>query len=803
MDYRKIIWLVLGLVCAPAAVLHAQTVTRGPYLQMGSTTAITVRWRTDQATDSVVRYGTSSSNLAQAKTDATVTKEHEVRLTGLHPNTKYYYSIGSSAKTLDDGDDCFFVTSPTGAKPTRVWLLGDPGTGTKEQNEVRDAYYKYTGNRHTDLWLMNGDNAMNNGTDAEYSWKLFRVYKDILKKSVLWPAYGNHDAGAANALTETGPYFDQHTLPRNGEAGGVPSGTEAYYSFDYGNIHFIMLEVFESSRKVDSPQAEWLKKDLAANKKDWTIVIVHYQVYSWGTEHNSDNTPNCVQLRENLVPILENGGVDLVISGHSHSYQRSYFLNGHYGMSNTFNKSSMVVQSGNGRVDGNGAYIKDMEEKAFSGTVYMVAGASGWVGGTAKPHPAMYTSMAVMGSVVMDFDGDQLDVRYIDRAGAKRDYLTIKKKWGSSKPGTPSDPVPPVTNPPVNTAPTVQVTSPAASSSYTAPASITINATASDKDGSVTKVEFLGGGKVLGSDTSAPYSFVWNNVPAGAQTITARATDNSGAVTTSSPVLVNVTAAPAAPQVVSSFTLINADTNQPVSGYETISNGAVLVRSALPKNLSLRANTTPAIVGSVRFAWAGNSNYRTETEAPYALFGGKGSDDFVPGTIANGAHTIKATPYTEASGKGTAGTSLTISFSIVDQPVPPVAPEPEPEPAPQGDAVVGFSLIDANTNQPVPGYENIANGAVISRASLPTTRLCVRVNTNPSVVGSVRIGWNANANYRLENEAPYALFGGNGSDPFAGGSIANGTHTVTATPYSKTKGQGTAGKSLSVTFKIQ
>jgi hypothetical protein len=91
-----------------------------------------------------------------------------------------------------------------------------------------------------------------------------------------------------------------------------------------------------------------------------------------------------------------------------------------------------------------------------------------------------------------------------------------------------------------NSAPTAQVTSPADGATFDWKPTITITAAASDPDGNVTKVEFRDGTTVLGQDTSAPYSFTWKNVPAGSYLLTARATDNAGAVTTSSPVGITV-----------------------------------------------------------------------------------------------------------------------------------------------------------------------------------------------------------------------------------------------------------------------
>ncbi|MFN3405925.1 MAG: cellulase family glycosylhydrolase [Cytophagaceae bacterium] len=94
---------------------------------------------------------------------------------------------------------------------------------------------------------------------------------------------------------------------------------------------------------------------------------------------------------------------------------------------------------------------------------------------------------------------------------------------------------------PVNQAPSVSVTSPSNQASFTAPASITINASASDPDGSIAKVEFFNGSVKLGEDLTSPYSYSWNNVAAGSYTITARATDNAGATTTSAGISITVT----------------------------------------------------------------------------------------------------------------------------------------------------------------------------------------------------------------------------------------------------------------------
>src|SRR4029453_9609405 len=109
----------------------------------------------------------------------------------------------------------------------------------------------------------------------------------MLRKTVLWPAYGNHDGRGSDSATNTGPYYDMFTLPKQGEAGGMPSGTEAYYSFDYGNIHFICLESFETDRSANGAMMTWLQSDLASTQQKWIVAFWHHPPYSKGS-HDSD-----------------------------------------------------------------------------------------------------------------------------------------------------------------------------------------------------------------------------------------------------------------------------------------------------------------------------------------------------------------------------------------------------------------------------------------------------------------------------------------------------------------------------------
>ncbi len=170
----------------------------------------------------------------------------------------------------------------------------------------------------------------------------------------------------------------------------MASGTEAYYAFDYGNIHFISLESYETDRSPGGAMMTWLENDLAANDKDWVIAFWHHPPYTKGS-HDSDTEGRLIDMREVALPILEAYGVDLVLGGHSHSYERSYLLDGHYGTSDSLS-AAMILDAGDGREDGAGAYYKPAYS-IQSGAVYAVAGSSGKTSSGSLDHPAMYFSL--------------------------------------------------------------------------------------------------------------------------------------------------------------------------------------------------------------------------------------------------------------------------------------------------------------------------------------------------------------------------------------------------------------------------
>ncbi|MFN8091455.1 MAG: metallophosphoesterase [Vicinamibacteria bacterium] len=415
------------------------SVTRGPYLQAGTPTSIVARWRTSASTDTRVTYGTAPGSLTSAVSVSGTRTEHEAVLTNLQPATKYYYAVGSTSATLASGSDQFFWTPPAVATsgPTRVWVIGDSGTADASARAVRDSYDAYAGTRYTDVWLMLGDNAYDYGTDAEYQAAVFDIYPKFLKQTVLWPTIGNHDSADSPAPTSNLPYHQMFTLPKAGEAGGVPSGTEDYYSFDHANIHFVCLDSMTVSRSSIGAMATWLAQDLASHTQDWTIAYWHHPPYTKGT-HDSDTAIELVEMRQNILPILEANGVDLVLAGHSHSYERSFLIDGHYGTSSTFT-AAMKKDGGSGREGETGAYKKATAgPAAHEGAVYVVAGTSGSVSSGALNHPAMFVSFSQLGSLVLDVSGPRLDATFVLASGAVGDRFTMLKGSTTAAPAAPS-----------------------------------------------------------------------------------------------------------------------------------------------------------------------------------------------------------------------------------------------------------------------------------------------------------------------------------------------------------------------------
>jgi acid phosphatase type 7 len=446
--------------------LQEPLITRGPFLQMASAHAITIRWTTASANSSRIKYGTSENNLTATMVDRKNVTDHEMRITGCKPDTKYFYAVGSRFSILKGSYRNYFTTAPpaTTTRKIRIGVFGDPGTGTAQQKGSRDSYLKIKGGyNNAEMVIMLGDNAYNNGTEAEHNNHFFDIYNNnVFDNHVVFPVPGNHEyANDRNrAIDHDIPYYSIFTVPANGESGGLPSGTEHYYSFDYGNIHFIMLDsygvdggnhLFDDT--TNGQQALWLKADLAANagKHKWTVACMHHPPYTNGS-HISDAEQNLIAIRRKITPILERFGVDVVLAGHSHVYERSFLVKEHIGFAESFNNGTIpggtAVSLSNARYDGSRPNRASADTSASTascpyfiidsvykhGTVYVVAGSAGQVNGNGtNTYPVFYTrnqSNSVggePGALFLEVQDNRLDAKFVGNSGTVRDQFTIMK----------------------------------------------------------------------------------------------------------------------------------------------------------------------------------------------------------------------------------------------------------------------------------------------------------------------------------------------------------------------------------------
>jgi len=210
------------------------------------------------------------------------------------------YKVAAPAVTL---------TLPMKAGSTRFAVVGDTGTGSKQQRDIADTMVRYRTAFPFEFVLMLGDNMYGGESAKDFEMKFSDPYKQLLAQNVkFYAALGNHDL----ALQTNYVNFNMN-------------GKE-YYRFKKGNVAFYSL----NSNYMDKKQVQWLQDELAKDTSDWKVAFMHHPPYSSGGKHGSDN-----QLREVVEPIFVKYGVNVVLTGHDHFYERikpqkgiQYFVSG-------------------------------------------------------------------------------------------------------------------------------------------------------------------------------------------------------------------------------------------------------------------------------------------------------------------------------------------------------------------------------------------------------------------------------------------------------------------------------------------
>ncbi len=365
-----------------------------PYLQWATKTGMTVRWETTRPSTSLVHWGRQvdwvgpkdkrEPTFAERAVQDGKHRLHEVRIDGLEPDTAYYYRVQS----VDDlgrelwGEVLSFQTAPGAGQPFAFAVISD----TQGNPEVSGRVAEHAWALRPNFLLHPGDLVSTGTVKQQWLEHFFSSMKPLLERVALFPVLGNHERDARF-------YYDYMSLP----------APEYYYTFEYGNAQFFMLD---SNRKVapSTEQYAFLERELKRSKAEWKIVCYHHPAYSsdendYGNTWYGPSTRGDLRTRE-LVPLFDRYGVDIVWNGHIHSYERTWPL-----------REDRATGSGNG-------------------TVYMITGGGG--GGLETPGPIrpFFQNTVKRGHhfCYVAVNGKTLEMKAYDLEGRLFDTLTIEKR---------------------------------------------------------------------------------------------------------------------------------------------------------------------------------------------------------------------------------------------------------------------------------------------------------------------------------------------------------------------------------------
>ena len=341
---------------------HAATLVQRPYLQNERQDRVSILWSTRENLPGVVQY---SADQSFSQSAAALVREflpsltglsytfyqYRADLTGLTPGAEYSYRVVVGGQNLTPDAKYRFRTASPG--PFSFLVFGDSGQGTAGQTAVAIRMAP----EQPDLVLHVGDVAQINGVFDEYASYYFEYYWTLMLQVPFYSVPGNHDYYTANAI----PYLSYQAQPVD----NVPApDVGRYYSFDRGDVHFVAID---SNLLADDTASRrmlaWLENDLATTRATWRIPFFHHLPYP--IEHHVGD-PICLAAQQQLVPIFERHGVQLVFSGHEHTYQRTKPLRG--GTPVTSGMGTVYVVSGGG--GGNLHPVVPMDFLARAESVY-------------------------------------------------------------------------------------------------------------------------------------------------------------------------------------------------------------------------------------------------------------------------------------------------------------------------------------------------------------------------------------------------------------------------------------------------
>lgn len=301
------------IVFPPASILGGTGYAEGPWLTWydnNPDTNICVTWLTPESnTNSKLYYGTSQGSLN--------TEEigfgdivHKVFLTGLTPNTTYFYKIPDVSTTIFN-----FTTASDVQEAFKCVILGDMQPENDIMIENGALLANGIVNGSYDFILQLGDIANSGGNPDDWH-KVLGNIATMASGRPFQASIGNHDwSGVAGSSNWKELFSYNYQKPNLGR----------FYSFDYHNAHFVMIDNFERIYKMSQPQLNWIKNDItnAKNKgADWIFCFFHLSLIT------ASSSGNYIDLQKTLIPIFDEYGVDAVFYAHDHDYQHYNYTYG-------------------------------------------------------------------------------------------------------------------------------------------------------------------------------------------------------------------------------------------------------------------------------------------------------------------------------------------------------------------------------------------------------------------------------------------------------------------------------------------
>lgn len=288
----------------PATTQPAEPITlvKGPYLQAMRPDGLTICLEPSRdTTGRIVIQNADGAKAAEAAFEALADKSTRIPLGGLKPNESYQYAVYLEGATRPAFTSTFRTFPPVGHLPVDFLVTGDSRTNPNTWHHLSEALRK-TG---IPIVLHSGDFVTAGRAVRTWNAQFFDPARALLASTALYPAVGNHELGGS------GP--DGYAVFRRMFA--LPMG-KTWYSFDFGGVHFIVLDSTRNDTE-GSEQYQWARADLAASKAPWKVAMLHHPWYCAGS-HASN-----VIMRRLYLPLFIETGVDLLVCGHDHNYQKT------------------------------------------------------------------------------------------------------------------------------------------------------------------------------------------------------------------------------------------------------------------------------------------------------------------------------------------------------------------------------------------------------------------------------------------------------------------------------------------------